>query len=180
MLVLLVGCGSSQLAVRMGDPAAADSHDDTIVLGKCTPTKHVTVTDSNGAPVAGALVVVRRQDHTNCPSMGPATPLYTTAPVHTNSQGVAKTCDPETFFPDDKNSFCPHHNDPPTVVVIAGDRAAQLSAPFAPQLRAVLVPCAELLALDPKFPCHASPLDSQRPSRSSVMRSTGASSAQRK
>jgi hypothetical protein len=154
MLVLLVGCGSSQIPIRMGEPSTIDSHADTWVLGKCAPTKHVTVTDPAGTPVAGALVFVRQQEHTNCPSVGPSMPLYTTATVRTDSHGVATTCDPETFFRDDPSSFCPHHRDPATIVVIAGDHAAQLSPPFAAQPHAVLVPCAELLAGDPSFPCH--------------------------
>ena len=146
--------------MRVGDPAKVDEHDETSPLAKCTPTKHVTVTDAKGTPVAGALVVVRQLEHTNCPSMGPASPLYTTAPVRTNTHGVATTCDPDTFFKDDsfQGSFCPHHRDPPTVVVIAGDQAAQITAPFAAEIRAVLAPCAELLARDPAFPCQQPPV----------------------
>jgi hypothetical protein len=157
LLVLLVGCGSSTIQVRAGDGSKVDSHDDGWVLGKCAPTKHITVTSTDGRRVAGALVVVRQLEHTNCPSVGPATPLYTTAPVRTDSHGVATTCDPDTFFRDDPSSFCPHHRDPVTVVVIAGDQAARLTAPFAADLRAVLVPCAELRALDPAFPCPNAP-----------------------
>jgi hypothetical protein len=150
-LILFVGCGSSTLAIRMGDPLAINVHDDTVVLGRCAPTKRIVVADATGAPVVGALVVVRQQEHTNCPSVGPASPLYTTDPIRTDSHGAATICNPETFFPDDQSSVCPHHRDPATVVAVANDRAAQFAAPFAPELHMVMAPCSELLSRDPTF-----------------------------
>jgi hypothetical protein len=153
-LLLLVGCKIAQLEVRMGDPANLDAHDATSPLAMCTPGTRVKVTDSTGAPVAGALVVVRQREHALCPSMGPTTPLYTTEPVRTDSHGVATTCDPERFYRDE-SSLCRGHRDPATIVVVAGDQAAQLAAPFAEDVRVVLKPCAEVRAGDPEFPCAA-------------------------
>jgi len=132
-----------------------DEHDETTALAMCTPAAKVTVTDSAGAPVAGALVVVRQREHALCPSMGPTTPLYTTAPVRTDSHGIATTCDPDSFLRDDSSSLCRHHRDPATIVVIAGDQAAQLAPPFGADLHAVLGPCSDLRARDPEFPCAA-------------------------
>jgi hypothetical protein len=156
VFVVLVGCGSSQLQVRMGEPSNVDSHDDAWVLGACAPTTHVTVTDQNGTPLVGALVAVRQLEHAMCPSVGPSTATFATVPVRTDRHGVATTCDPDNFYKD-KSAICPHHRDPAMVVVLAGDRAAQLQPPFAAELRAVLVPCADLLARDPGFPCPREP-----------------------
>ena len=146
-LLLLVGCKIAQLEVR-------DENDATSPVAMCTPGTRVKVTDAAGAPVADALVVVHQREHALCPSMGPTTPLYTTEPVRTDSHGIATTCDPERFYRDEA-SLCRHHRDPATIIVTAGDQAAQVAAPFAEDVRVVLKPCAEVHAADPEFVCPA-------------------------
>lgn len=150
--ILLLSACTPTLAVRTASPGTIDEHANTVVMQECEATTHVRVTDATGAPVVGALVAVRQVSHDNCPSMGPFPTLYTTAPVRTNSHGVATTCAPATFFRD-KDNFCPHHLDEPTIVVVAGDRGALLGAPFDPAPRATLSSCADLRARDPEFPC---------------------------